>query len=161
MEEFLRLPHVGQRAGSVLLKSPCEFERLLARLDGVLGDGQLCIEATEFKVRLGNALDQGRAGRSLAPLAGQKISPCGFALPAIETPEIEVPCSGRTRTSAAKRGVRGCAVALGPGQRRRNLQRAVTSAAADRRQLLRADNADLRLGLKHTLRRDAEIQIFG
>src|SRR5271168_1822348 len=95
VEEFLRLPHVGQRAGSVLLKSLCELERFLARLDSVLGDGQLCIKAAEFEVRYGDALDQGRAGRSLTPLAGQKIRPCSFALPTIETPEIEVPCSGR------------------------------------------------------------------
>src|SRR3981081_925797 len=158
-----RLPRaaVGKRPGSVLLKSLCELERFLACLDGVLGDDHLCIEAAEFEVSFGDALDQGGAGRSLTPLAGQKISPCGFALTAIEAPEIEVPCSGRAGTSAVKEGVRECAVVPGASERRRDLKRAVTRTTADRRQLLRADDANLRLGLEHTLRRDVEIEIVG
>src|ERR1700716_2383438 len=120
VEEFLRLAHVGKRPGSVLLKSLCELERFLACLDGVLGDDHLCIEAAEFEVSFGDALDQGGAGRSLTPLAGQKISPCGFALTAIETPEIEIPCSGRAGTSAVKEGARECAVVPGASERRRD-----------------------------------------
>jgi hypothetical protein len=40
------------------------------------------------------------------------------------------------------------------------LKRTVTSAAIDRRQLLRARNPDLGLGLKHPLRCDAKIKVI-
>ena len=70
MKKLLGLAHIGERSCSVLFKSLREFERFLASFDCVLSDRHLRVEAAQRKVSLGDALNQSRAGRSLAPLAG-------------------------------------------------------------------------------------------
>ena len=98
-------------------------------------------------------MNQRQAHSSLRPGLRQKLRARGLRLLAVQAPEIGVP--GRAKVKGAERERAGDVDSQVGGQRRANTR----AAARDLREFLRASDLNLRLLLKYSPRRDANVVV--
>ena len=154
VNQLFGLAHIEQGGRAVLRQYLREVQGVLARGQRVARDLQREVELTDLEIGAGNARDHRIEHRALSPFGGEPVGPCRLGLTAIFAPEIEVPDGRQTDlrgVGIVGRKHRGdLGVALGEG----------FGTGIDRRKLIRARDAELRLRLQHARGRDAHIVIL-
>src|SRR5579872_7548896 len=73
------------------LKHLAQLQGLLSRCQCALRDFEFAVECTKLEIGRRYISDQRRNYRSLPPLGCQQLGASGFGLPAILSPEVQIP----------------------------------------------------------------------